>query len=136
MTMIPAAPSPGTEFLLRLQVTRPHGHGEVKLQLIHEKLLHLFLVSKDLSVFLHQHPEPQQDGSFVLRTVLPEGGMYRVLCDFYPEGGTPQMIARTMFLSGTGRVARLQEDLNVQTAENVKVSLRMDPEQPLAGKKT
>jgi hypothetical protein len=136
MTVSPAAPAPGTELMLKFQVAHPHGHQHVSLQLIHEKLFHLFLVSKDLSVFRHDHPQPQGDGSFVLRTTLPKGGMYRVLCDFYPEGGTPQMIAKTLFLSGASPSARIQEDLATQTAENVKVSLRLDPERPLAGKKT
>ena len=135
MTVRPAAAKPGDEITLRFWVKSPHGH-DVKLQLIHEKLFHLFLVSKDLSVFRHEHPVLQPDGSLLHRTVLPKGGMYRVLCDFYPEGGTPQMIAKTMFLSGASLAARVETDLAPQSAETMKVSLRLDPETPLAGKKT
>jgi hypothetical protein len=108
----------------------------VKLLPVHEKLFHLFLVSKDLSVFRHEHPELQPDGWLVYRTALPVGGMYRVLCDFYPEGGMPQMIAKTIFLTGDNPVVRLQADLRTKQAETMKVSLRADPETPLAGKKT
>jgi hypothetical protein len=131
----PAAPKPGEEFTLGFRVNSPHGHG-VKLLPIHEKLFHLFLVSKDLSVFRHEHPELQPDGSLVHRTVLPVGGMYRVLCDFYPAGGMPQMIAKTIFLTGDNPAVRLLADLRTKQAETMKVSLRLDPEAPLAGKKT
>src|SRR5690349_14010636 len=78
MTVRPPAPHPGQEITLRFRVNSPHGHP-AKLQLMHEKLFHLFLVSKDLSVFRHEHPEMQADGSLLHHTVLPKGGMYRVL---------------------------------------------------------
>ena len=76
MTVSPAAPKPGDEITLQFRVKSPHGH-DAKLQLIHEKVFHLFLVSKDLSVFRHEHPQLQADGSLLHRTVLPKGGMYR-----------------------------------------------------------
>ena len=128
--------SAGNELTLRFRVLQPHKNELAKLELIHERLFHLFLVSKDLSVFRHEHPEIQSDGSFLLRTRLPKGGMYRVLCDFYPAGGTPQMIPKTIFLPGTGLNVRISPDLRPQKAENLTVSLRLDPEEPLAGKKT
>jgi hypothetical protein len=136
MRMLPAAPKPGDEVKLTFRVGTPKGKGDAKLQLIHEKLFHLFLVSRDLTVFRHEHPELQPDGSFVHRTVLPKGGMYRVLCDFYPEGGRPQMIPKTLFARGDSRPAQLRPDLAQKEAENLGVSLRLDPPQPLAGKKT
>jgi hypothetical protein len=136
MRMQPAAPNPGDRVKLTFRVRTPNGKADAKLQLIHEKLFHLFLVSRDLSVFRHEHPELQPDGTFVHHTVLPQGGMYRLLCDFYPEGGTPQMIAKTLFARGGGPAARLEPDLSAKTTENLGVSLRLDPPQPLAGKKT
>jgi hypothetical protein len=135
ITVRPAAPNPGEEIILLFRVKSPHGH-DAKLQLIHEKLFHLFLLSRDLSVFRHEHPQAQPDGSLLHRTVLPKGGMYRLLCDLYPEGGTPQMIPKTIFLTGDGPAARLAPDLAPQLAESMRVFLRLDPEPPLAGKKT
>jgi hypothetical protein len=136
MSVTPRAPRPGEPLTIRLLVSKPKGREVAKLQLIHEKLLHFFIISRDLSIFRHEHPEPQSDGSFLYRTVLPQGGMYRLLCDFYPEGATPQMAAKTLFLRGTGPSANLRPDLLPKQAENVRVSLRLEPEHPLAGKKT
>jgi hypothetical protein len=128
--------SSGKDLTLRFRVLHPATREPAKLELIHERLFHLFLVSRDLSVFRHEHPVMEPDGSFVLRTKLPKGGMFRLLCDFYPTGGTPQMIPKTIFLPGAGLNARFRPDLRPQTGENVTVSLRLEPEQALAGKKT
>ena len=132
----PRLVEPGQPVELRFAVHDPRSGKPAKLQLIHEKLFHLFLVSQDLQYFAHEHPEQQGDGSFVFRTSLPKGGEYRLLCDFYPETGTPQMIARSIFVAGDAGGPALQPDLTEKAGENVRVKLRLDPEQPLAGKKT
>ena len=105
LSVSPTAPRPGEPFTLQIRMETE------KLLPIHEKLLHLFLISKDLSVFRHEHPELQSDGSFVFHTTLPQGGMYRFLCDFYPEGGTPQMVPKTVFLQGSSSSRPLVVDL-------------------------
>ena len=127
---------PGAPVELRFAIHDPKLGKPAKLQLIHEKLFHLFLISQNLQYFAHEHPELQPDGSFVFRTSLPKSGEYRLLCDFYPENGTPQMIARSVFVAGEGRSAALQPDVADKSGENLLVKLRLDPEQPLAGKKT
>ena len=40
--------------------------------------------------------------SFRLAVNFPKPGMYRVLNDFYPKGGTPQLNANTLLVSGGG----------------------------------
>jgi len=108
-------------------------------EIMHERLYHLFLVSQDMNFFVHTHPEMQPDGSFRLDTRFPHPGLYRILSDFYPKGGTPQLIAKTVVVPGEGfKLAppKLQTDLNPQESENLKVQLVMEPPQPLAGYKT
>ena len=61
---------------------------------MHEKLFHMFVVSQDLQVFLHNHPTLGSDGKFHYDYTFPKAGMYRVLGDFYPDGATPQLIAK------------------------------------------
>lgn len=136
MTVTPRAARAGDDVTLRFRIKRPRAKSPVTLEPIHEKLFHLFLVSKDLSVFRHEHPELQADGSFLHRVKLPMGGMYRILCDFFPQGGSPQMIAKTMFLRGSASSARIEPDLAPKQCENLTVKLRTEPEQPLAGMKT
>lgn len=132
----PAVPRAGMPVRMRFEVRDPDTGKLANLQIIHEKLFHLFLVSQDLSFFAHEHPVRQADGSFAFDSPLPLSGQYRLLCDFYPEKGTPQMIPRTVIVPGEARSPSLRSDLGTQQGQNLKVELRCDPPEPLAGKKT
>jgi hypothetical protein len=127
---------PGAPAEMRFMVRDPESGKPAKLQVFHEKLFHLFLVSQDLSFFAHEHPELQADGSFLFRTSLPNAGEYRVLCDVYPERAMPQMIAKSIIVPGIAASPRLGEDLTPKMGENLRVGLRLEPPRPLAGKKT
>jgi hypothetical protein len=106
-------------------------------QEVHEKLFHLFVVSQDMKVFVHDHPVFQEDGSFVYNYKFPQPGMYRLLGDFYPDGATPQLIAKTVFVPGTPPApVTLSRDYSSKDVENMKVELVTDPPQPIAHTKT
>jgi hypothetical protein len=105
---------------------------------MHEKLFHLFIVSEDLSVFAHEHPERDTNGAFHYEALLPKPGHYRLLADFYPKGGTPQLIAKSLITVGAGTLstASLIPDLAPKEAANLRVSLVTEPAQPVAGQRT
>jgi hypothetical protein len=124
---------------LRFKISDPKTGDRVsKFEIVHERLFHMFLVSQDLNYFLHDHPIVQPDSTFRFDTRLPKPGLYRVLGDFYPSDGTPQLIAKTIIVPGGGplETARLEPDLAPKRAENLDVELTMDPPQPIAGMKT
>lgn len=59
-----------------------------KFEVMHDKLLHLIVVSKDLSWFTHIHPEWQGEGKFTINYALPRAGDYWLYADYVtPEGG-------------------------------------------------
>ncbi len=108
---------------------------------VHEKLFHLFLVSQDLTYFSHEHPVLANDGWFRLRTRLPRPGTYRLLADFDPGGGTPQLSAKTFSTAGFTTPFELSivhpaPDMSPQRGENLGVEIRTDPVRPIAGRKT
>src|SRR5262249_27246053 len=85
VTAAPALLHPGDPATLTLRILDPAANRPVRhFELVHEKLMHLFLVSENLEFFLHDHPALREDGSFQLGLKLPYGGMYRLLADFYP----------------------------------------------------
>jgi hypothetical protein len=135
---IPAGSDITLEFrVLDPKTARPVTHFEI----VHEKLFHLFLVSADLEFFAHLHPEFLPSGWFRLRTRLPGPGTYRLLADFDPTGGTPQLAARTFSTAGYLRplansFRKPPVDLAPQKGANLTVSLTSEPLQPFAGKKT
>ena len=85
---------------LRVTVTAPESAEVVRaFTPVHEKLLHLFVVSRDLDRFVHLHPEPQSDGTFDVRHELA-AGEYLVVADFLPTGGAPQTVQRAVITPG------------------------------------
>ena len=112
--MVPAAPRAGQRVQLRFAVRHPMTGTRIReFEVVHEKLLHLFVVSQDLSFFRHEHPQLGRDGVFQLEMEFPAPGMYRMLGDFYPRHGTPQLVESTVIVPGGGITAgtRLSPDL-------------------------
>jgi hypothetical protein len=137
VTTSPSVPTPAHEFVLAFYVIDPEtGQPIHQFEIVHEKLMHVFIVSENLEFFAHEHPEPQTDGSFQLTTRLPYSGMYRMLVDFYPAGGRPQLVLKTFFVQGKSPPTRLAASLAPVETENLRASLRLEPAVPLAGLET
>lgn len=107
---------------------------------VHEQLFHLFVVSEDLEFFHHGHPTFRSDdegGEFEYALTLPKSGMFRLLGDFFPDGATPQALTQTLFVPGEAPgPATLRRDDGPKAGENMRVSLRTTPAQPVAGQRT
>jgi len=138
LTVTPRAPKPGEKAELRFSIHDPWKDRAVKdFQIVHEKLFHMFIVSRDLQVFVHDHPVLQDNGDFIYEYKFPKPGLYRVLADFYPDGATPQLIAKTIIVPGPPMSAVVpSRDYSTKDAENMQVELVTDPAEPIAGQKT
>ncbi len=133
----PALLKPGDTATLQLRAIDPATKSSVQhFEIVHEKLIHLFVVSANLEFFRHIHPVSQPDGSFIQKVRLPYGGMYRLLADFYPAGSVPQLAVGTVFVAGESPKAHLAPSLAPAKSENVTAALRLEPEQPVAGLET
>src|SRR5215467_10856806 len=154
MALVSGLPDP-VEYHMQLDVTpRPIKTGQLSnlvfeihdpwkdrpvtnFQTVHEKLFHMFIVSQDLQVFLHNHPTLGSDGNFHYEFAFPKPGMYRVLGDFYPDGATPQLIAKTLFVGGGNSATLvLPRDYGSKKAQNLQVEFRTEPAQAIVGMKT
>ena len=116
---------------LRLTVRDPDTNARVtEFATIHEKTFHLFIVSRDLAYFAHVHPDPQRDGTFLLRHHLPPGE-YMLLADFLPNGGSSQMVQRALISPGvrrqTGQPPSASSEADLATTiDGVRFSLEPD----------
>ena len=130
--------TPGADTTLRFEVLHPKTGARVREFLeVHEKLFHLFLISEDLQSFAHEHPLAAADGTFSLTYNFPRSGAYRLLADFFPKGGTPQLVSRSIYAKGKAATAApLLVDMALKHGANMEVELVTEPPQPLAGKKT
>ena len=81
------------------------------LQVVHEKPMHLLIVSNDLAEFYHVHPEPTADGSYRVQHTFPNGGDYKLYADFTPPNAK-QVVERI--------------EVKVAGAERSKVALVAD----------
>lgn len=135
----PRAPEIGQTALLEFRVRHPRtGEPVREFEIMHERLVHSFLVSADLADFAHEHPVLRTDGSFVLPVKLARRVPYRVVADFYPKGGTPQFLTKSIFPAGAPLILppKLERDLTPKTATNLRVELVTEPAQPIAGQET
>ncbi len=136
---VPGAVDPGVPARLEFEVLQPvSGERQTEFLAVHEKLFHLFWVSHDLEDFRHEHPELGSDGIFRIEATFERPGSYRLMGDFYPSGGTPQMVPMTLTTRGFERPlqalkADLRPDLEPKDGANVRVLLRTEPERPVAG---
>ncbi|MGD0057873.1 MAG: DUF2231 domain-containing protein [Verrucomicrobiia bacterium] len=70
------------------------------LMVVHEHLLHLIIVSEDLSFFDHVHPVRQTDGSFTLDYKFPHGGHFLLFADVTPYGERAQVFRLPATVTG------------------------------------
>jgi hypothetical protein len=116
MELVPIPPPRVGEYRMDVAITAAAGgRGASKLRLtirdpetdrpvasfatIHERLLHLFLIDRQLEYFRHVHPEQVSDGIFELRENIPPG-QFMVIADFLPLSGRPQMLQRAIVTPG------------------------------------
>ena len=138
LSLSPRAPKPGEPVDLTFHIQDPKTHAPVtQFEPVHEKLFHMFIVSQDLDFFVHDHPVLSGPGTFRYNGKLSKPGMYRVLADYYPANGTPQLTAKTIFVAGGSlKTAQLSPDLAPKHSANMQVSLTSEPAEPIAGFKT
>ncbi|WP_133272289.1 heavy metal-binding domain-containing protein [Hymenobacter radiodurans] len=72
----------------------------VPLAILHEKKMHLIIVSKDLSEFYHEHPEFTADGKYNVPFTFKTGGDYVLYQDYQPEGGAHQLGRQEVAVAG------------------------------------
>jgi len=98
----PSAVPPGRPVRLRLVIRdRDTRQAVTRFDEMHERLLHLFVVSSDLSFFDHVHPKPGGNGTFEVAMTFPRPGSYRLVADVLPTGAMPQTLQHTIVTAGS-----------------------------------
>ena len=118
----------GTPATLVFTVKDRQGGVVKDLQIVHEKPMHLLVVSKDLAEFYHVHPEQSADGSYRVSHAFPNGGEYKLYADFTPQNAAQVVEQIDLKVAGDERAkVPLQEDANFTKAvEGLKVVMKPD----------
>lgn len=99
----PATVHAGRPATLIITVKDAMGNVVRDLQVVHEKKMHLILVSADLSEFAHVHPQQVEEGSFQIAHTFQYGGEYRLFADFTPLRGEPLVEKFSLRVDGGAR---------------------------------
>jgi len=78
----------------------PKGAPVKMFEVVHEKQLHLLVVSSDLSWYAHEHPALQADGTFKASLSFPDPGRYILFSDFTPPGVGQQVVKTELTVPG------------------------------------
>lgn len=110
----PRVLKPGQPVKFRFSIHHPISGEQVRdFAVIHDKLFHLFVISRDLNEFAHIHPVKHEDGSFSIEHTLPKPGHYTLYADFLPLGGGAQITGYPFATVG------VETDLTATTANLV-----------------
>ena len=132
---IPAEVIAGEPAELVFTVRNDKGEVIKDLPVVHEKPLHLLVVSDDLAEYYHIHPDPQADGSYRVSFTFPNGGSYKLYAD-YTRPDSAQVVENFMLkVSGTERArVELKADEKLEkTIDGVRFVMKPDAEL-IAGK--
>jgi hypothetical protein len=122
LTKGPTAPD-GT-LSLSFVVRHPVTHAVVSdLVTVHERPAHMFVVSSDLRVFEHVHPEPQPDGQLRLDWKPPAAGRYHLFLDIVPAGALPQLLEAVVSVGGSKLAAGGEEPRMTAVRDGVQATL-------------
>lgn len=99
----------------------------VPLDVVHEKKIHLILVSSDLGWFDHLHPEFQADGSYLLKATFPSGGDYILFADYTPSGASHQVEKINIAVSGNPAKPTTYTAGSVTTWKNGDTEATLNP---------
>ncbi len=94
---------------LTLELQDAGGNRIKELDTVHTKLIHLIVVSTDLSSFSHVHPEQLPDGTFRVELTLPHPATYVAFGDFKPTGAPAAISRATVLVSGEPPAAKALE---------------------------
>jgi hypothetical protein len=124
----PAAPKAEEQVDLFFVVKNSRGDRVKDLPMVHEKPMHLIVVSEDLAEFYHLHPEAQADGSYKTSFAFKNGGKFKLYADLMPV--KDNQIIRIFDLSVAGS-ERAKEELKTdakfeKTVEDLKVVMKAD----------
>jgi hypothetical protein len=91
----------GQKTTFRFHVEDPVTRARVTdFAVVHDRPYHVFVLSRDTSVFMHEHPSLDRDGVFALDVTLPKPGHYVLISDFFPIGGSGQVLTTPIVTAG------------------------------------
>ncbi len=130
MRLAPVTPEAGKPVKLAFTPNiKDNESTQVPLDEVHEKKIHVIIVSKDLSWYSHIHPDYRSDGSYTIDETFPNGGEYIIFADYQPTGAGNQVERLVVNVSGNAVPAQ-QFSTQSLTTETDGYTVRLVPTAP------
>lgn len=124
----PATIKAGEPSTLSFTVKDAQGAIARDMQIVHEKPMHLLIVSSDLAEFSHVHPALQPDGTFKVTYTFPNGGDYKLYADFTPVNSSQTVEQVAVRVSGNERAKQplVADAAMTKSDDSISVTLVAD----------
>lgn len=124
----PATVKAGEPTTLSFTVKDAQGAIARDLQTVHEKPMHLLIVSSDLVEFSHVHPMLQPDGTFKVTYTFLNGGDYKLYADFTPANSSQTVEQIAVKVNGNERVKQplVADATMTKSVDGINVTLEPD----------
>ena len=103
----------------------PTGEPIREFEYVHEKPIHLLIVSNDLANFDHIHPELTDDDSYEVSYTFPRAGRYRMWADYSLPGEAPRVDSFDVIAEGPAFAPKKK------TESPKSLALKLVPQQPV-----
>src|SRR5262249_295378 len=119
-------PSPGTLVAGQPVVLQLDGLARY-LEYVHERPIHLMVVSDDLQEFDHIHPEVNEQGAWLAPHTFRHGGRYRLYADYTPPGSNQRVEFFDVAVQGPARPrpVKLEAPLELPAGEDVELTFNL-----------
>ena len=94
---------------------------------LHERPLHLIVLSRNMVDYLHLHPAMDASGHWNVDFPALDPGSYRVFADFQPSGGANLTLGADITVPGEVRAVALPAASNVATVDGYTVAMGGTP---------
>ncbi len=144
MKTLPAEIMAGVPATITFSIRDEEGRPVRDLAITHDRILHVVIISEDLSVFGHIHAEDlgpitqemKESERFPVLFTFPRAGKYTIAVDF-ALGGRGYSELLDLEVGGAPPMGNVQRDLSREkNSAGYDVKLTTSPEQPVAGKET
>ena len=137
----PTVPKGGQPTLITIKIRENKTEKRVKeFDLLHEKLMHVIIISEDLAYFSHIHPIfDDKEDIFTVYHQFPETGEYKIWVDFKPKDGNQTLVSFKLdnMIGNAHKPIRITKESQYtkQIDENYKVELilpkEIEPNKPV-----
>ncbi|NNE65409.1 MAG: hypothetical protein HKN33_02490 [Pyrinomonadaceae bacterium] len=130
LTTNPEEIESGTPVEFSFLVKKSNGEIAGDLEIVHEKPMHLFMVSSDLSQYFHEHPKQQADSTYLLPFTFPNGGNFKIFIDFKPKDDEQTVESFDVEVAGDApeKVELVPDEVFEKSVEGITVKMKPDGE--------